>query len=143
MSATYGSELTQDKDRVRFLIRDTDTTNAIFQDAELVWLVGQEQNVYMAAYQAALIAVTKTARSGSRKIGNLSIDEPGEFYKGLAVRLKARGSGHQEAFVGGISIDDKDVLRDDDDWIDPSFATKQFDTPGLQPTKPSDLEEID
>ena len=144
MSATYDNPSASSKDAVRFLIRDTDTTVALVTDEEIEWLLTQEANVYMAAYAAAQTAVTTAARKGRKKIGNLEIsDAGGEGYQTVIARLLQRGQSHQTVEAGGISADDKRALRDDSDWIDPAFSSKQFDTPGLQPAKPSDLEETD
>lgn len=46
MSVTYDSSLPTDKDRVRLLIGDTDTDNALLEDEEINGLIGSAATVY-------------------------------------------------------------------------------------------------
>jgi len=46
MSWSYDINLTADKDRVRFLIRDVESTKKIFQDEEINGVLAFEPNIY-------------------------------------------------------------------------------------------------
>ena len=76
MAFTY-VEPTTDRDKVRFLIQDTDSTDAHFQDAEITYLLTTWGNVYDAAIAAAEIISGQYAHKTnySRSIGDLSISE--------------------------------------------------------------------
>jgi hypothetical protein len=76
MAFTY-VEPTTDRDKVRFLIQDTDSTDAHLQDAEITFLLTTWGNVYDAAIAAAeIIAASYAHRTNySRSVGDLSISE--------------------------------------------------------------------
>lgn len=76
MAFTY-VEPTTDRDKVRFLIQDTDSTDPHFQDAEITYLLTTWGNVYDAAIAAAEIIAGQYAHKTnySRSIGDLSISE--------------------------------------------------------------------
>jgi len=76
MAFTY-VEPTTDRDKVRFLIGDTVSDDAHFQDAEITFLLTTHGNVFDAAIAGAeLIAGRYAHRSNySRSIGDLSISE--------------------------------------------------------------------
>jgi len=76
MAFTYVSPTT-DRDKVRFLIGDTISADAHFQDEEINFLLTSQGTVYDAAIQGAeLLAGRYAHRSNySRSIGDLSISE--------------------------------------------------------------------
>lgn len=49
MAFSYNNSLSSDRDRVRFLISDTDSTNVIYQDSELDGVLGIDSNFFRAA----------------------------------------------------------------------------------------------
>ena len=55
MAFTYVDPSSGDRDKVRFLVQDTDSTDAHLQDAEITYLVSTWGNVYDAAIAAAEI----------------------------------------------------------------------------------------
>jgi len=77
MAFTYVDPSSGDRDKVRFLIQDTDSTDAHLQDAEITYLVSTWGNVYDAAIAAAEIISGQYANKTnySRSIGDLSISE--------------------------------------------------------------------
>ena len=95
MAFTY-VEPTTDRDKVRFLIQDTDSTDAHLQDAEITYLLTTWGNVYDAAVAAAEIISGRYAHKTnySRSIGDLSISESyatsAAEFRTLADRLKAQ-----------------------------------------------------
>jgi hypothetical protein len=76
MAFTYVAP-TSDRDKVRFLIGDTISADAHFQDEEITYLLEVQGNVYDAAIQGAeLLAGRYAHRSNySRSVGDLSISE--------------------------------------------------------------------
>ena len=77
MAFTYVDPTSGDRDKVRFLIQDTDSTDAHLQDAEITYLITVWGNVYAAAaYAAEAIAAKYSHKTNySRSIGDLSISE--------------------------------------------------------------------
>lgn len=95
MAFTYtGDPAGSNRDKVRFLIQDTDSTDAHLQDEEIAYLLSTWGNVYDAAIAAAEIIAGAYAHKTnySRSIGDLSISESyatsaGEF-RALAASLR-------------------------------------------------------
>ena len=77
MAFTYVDPSSGDRDKVRFLVQDTDSSDAHLQDAEITYLVSVWGNVYAAAaYAAEAIAAKYSHKTNySRSIGDLSISE--------------------------------------------------------------------
>ena len=76
MAFTYVAP-TSDRDKVRFLLQDTDSTAALLQDEEITYLLTTWGNVYDAAIAGAEIIAGAYAHKTnySRSIGDLSISE--------------------------------------------------------------------
>ena len=95
MAFTY-VEPTTDRDRVRFLIGDTISADAHFQDAEINYLYSVWGNIYDAAIAAAEIISGQYAHKTnySRSIGDLSISESygasAAEFRALADRLRSQ-----------------------------------------------------
>jgi len=78
MAFTYVDPSSGDRDKVRFLIQDTDSTEAHLQDAEIAYLLTTwNSSVYDAAIAAAEILAARYAHrtNYSRSVGDLSISE--------------------------------------------------------------------
>jgi hypothetical protein len=96
MAFTYVDPNSSDRDKVRFLIQDTDSTDAHLQDAEIAYLLSVWTNVYAAAAYAAEAIAAKYAHKTnySRSIGDLSISESyatsAAEFRELAKTLKAQ-----------------------------------------------------
>jgi hypothetical protein len=93
---TYVDPTSGDRDKVRFLIQDTDSTDAHLQDAEVTYLISVWGNVYAAAAYAAEAIAAKYAHKTnySRSIGDLSISESyatsAQEFRELANRLRTQ-----------------------------------------------------
>ena len=91
MAATY--DLTTSVGKVRLIIGDTDTDNAVFSDAELTYFLSVNSgNVNLAAASACEAWVAKYAAAPmSEKIGDYSYSQQAvaNFNK-LAVELRAK-----------------------------------------------------
>ena len=94
MAFTYVDPSSGDRDKVRFLVQDTDSTDFHLHDAEITYLVSTWGNVYDAAIAAAEIISGQYAHKTnySRSIGDLSISESygasAQEFRALAQRLK-------------------------------------------------------
>ena len=80
MTFTYsGDPSTSVRNYVRFLINDTDSTNALFSDEELNYVISEWSNdAYEAARECAEILIARFAReadSTSKSVGDISVSE--------------------------------------------------------------------
>lgn len=136
-----GNPSTSDTDAVRFLVGDTDLVTELFNDDEINWAIGQEENIYLAACIIAEARINEIlAASGSgvkrKKIGALEIEYGAleDYAASLQEKIpywKSRGLVHQSPSCGGISIDDKRTVELDVDRVVPFFERDQFRHPGL------------
>jgi len=96
MAFTYVDPTSGNRDKIRFLIQDTDSTNFHLHDAEITYLFDTWGNVYKAAAYAAEAIAAKYAHKTnySRSIGDLSISESyatsAQEFRELAQRLRAQ-----------------------------------------------------
>jgi hypothetical protein len=130
---TYNNSLGKDKDRVRFLIGDSDTGDLILEDEEIEWLLTTEHNVWMAAAEAADKAASRLRRLGIQdlKVGETRIryDRSLEINEKVA-RLRDRGRAHQLVNSGGLLVDDRTTMEGDSSLIQPGIKIGQHDYPG-------------
>lgn len=77
MTFTYVGPATADRDKVRFLIQDTDTTRQFLSDEEIAYLLTEWADVYDAAANAADILVARFNGKAdySKSVGDLSLNE--------------------------------------------------------------------
>lgn len=78
MTFTYtGDPAGSSRDKVRFLIQDTDSTAPHINDEEIAWLLSEWADVYDAAAQAADILAGQYAHKAdySKSVGDLSLNE--------------------------------------------------------------------
>lgn len=76
MAANYsGNPGDSTRDLVRFLIHDTVTADALFQDEEIDYLITIHGDAYTSAIAAVQVLISRTAddASESRKVGELSL----------------------------------------------------------------------
>lgn len=135
MAWTYDVALPTNKDKVRLLTGDVDTTDQLISDEGIAFLLTQEPNVYLAASATASAIAGGLARKISRSIGDVSValQQQYEHYVEIAADLRDRGYG-MGAFVpyaGGISLGDKDGVADNTDRVQPAFARGTGRNPSL------------
>lgn len=116
MSWSYsGDPAYNSRDKVRFLIQDTNSADQLLADEEVDWLLGQNSDAYMAAASAADTIAGKYARvADSKSIGDLSVSYSSRAsrYESLAAQLRTRAGRTGAAptpYAGGIRISDRDV----------------------------------
>lgn len=100
MTWTYsGNPASSDRDAVRFLVGDTDTTDQLITDEEIAYLLSVYSEAPNAAVGAARSIAAKFARFSdqARTVGNLSLSESfsqkSEQYHHLADHLAGLASG--------------------------------------------------
>lgn len=134
MTWTYsGDPSSTDRDAVRFLIGDTDTTDQQLTDEEIAYLLDQAgDNVYAAAIAAAEALLGKYARLVDKNVGDLklSYSQRQSSYAGLIIVLKKKfGIRSATPYAGGLSINEKISDSEDTDLTQPTFSRDQFNYP--------------
>jgi hypothetical protein len=89
MSATYDPRLPTARDRVRFMLRDTDMSDAALTDAEIEYYLTIEKNEFLAA--AALGGVIL---AGSQGLSSINID-------GISIETAAGAESYKQ-YLGGL-----------------------------------------
>ena len=135
MTWTYGGDpAANDRDSVRWLVGDTDTTDQLVQDEEIAYALGEFGGPIHAAVVTCEAIAAKFARLVDKKIGSLNIkaSQRADEYQVRANVLKRRiGTDLAEMFVGGTTISEKETLAADEDAIQPSFQIGQDDFFGI------------
>lgn len=126
----------QRRDSVRYLTGDTDVNDQLITDQEIAFLLDQTSNsVFKAASLAAETIAAKFSRLVNFSFDSVSTDysDLAEGYRSLSVRLdqKARsvGGGLGTPSAGGISVDQMDDIRSDEDRPLPAFRRRMFSNP--------------
>ncbi len=146
MTWTYnGDPSTSDRDAIRYLVGDTDTTDQQTTDEEIAWILTEEPNVYFAAARAARTISAKFARKADKTVGDLSIkySQSRDHYDMLAKDLEVRGAVRAgSVYAGGISKTDKETVEEDDDRVKPSFKRGIHDAPGSDYSSSDPIDEV-
>lgn len=137
MSVTYTYPSISNKDAVRWLVGDTNVTDAELQDEEIAFALTQSSNdVYGAAAICARALAAKYASLVDTKFEDVSSDYSNlrENYLSLAVRLdkqsKKYGSkGLGMPYAGGLTYSDIRANEEDPDRVDSKFKQDQFANP--------------
>lgn len=137
MSATYTDPSNSDNDAVRFLVGDTDVTDAALTDAEIAFSLTQAgDDIYLAAAISARSLAAKYASYVDTKFEDVSSDYSNlrDNYFALATRLEAqskkygsRGLGLPTA--GGLTYSDIEANDLNDNRVQPKFKQDQFANP--------------
>ncbi len=133
MTWSYTDPSASDKDAVRYLVGDTDTTDQQTTDEEIAWVLTEEANVYLAGARVARSVSAKYARKADKSVGDLRISYKSteEHYRSLAADLAARGAVRAATpYAGGISEDDKLTDEENEDRVHPAFEIGMHDQPG-------------
>jgi len=89
---SYNSALTTDKDRVRFLVGDTNESDKLLQDEEIEYLLTETTNVLLVASRAAKAIAARFSRQADKAVGDLriSLSQKAQAYMVLAADLEKR-----------------------------------------------------
>lgn len=137
MSWSYsGNPAFSTRDKVRFLIGDTDTTDQQLSNEEIdAALVDASSNPYVAAIICTEALISHYARLCNKSVGDLSISygNIANNYRKLLGDLRRRSTLQLcTPYAGGISISDKQTDEEDSDRVQPSFYKEMHDTNGTQ-----------
>jgi len=124
MTWTYTDPSTSDRDAVRFLVGDTDTSDQQVTDEEIAYAISSEGSVKTAAAFVCRTIAAKYARFVDKSVGDLklSYSQRQTAYIKLAEKFESDSSISNAApYAGGISRADKETVETDDDRVDPRF----------------------
>lgn len=133
MAFTYIAGSTQNRDRIRARIGDTDSSAAITQrleDEEIADFLTTEGGFRSAASACARALAAKFLRVATDKsMGNLRLvwQARHEALIALAKELQAGGALTVLPLAGGMSLDEKQSAAEDEDLVQPLFRREQFD----------------
>lgn len=130
MTWTYDSDVTTDRDKVRFLIGDTVSEDPQLDDGEVAFLLTQYGSVQAAALAACRALIAKYSRLCDKWVGDLKIlaSQKQLHYTRLLESLVTT-SGNLAAIpsAGGISVGQKESYESDTDRVAPAFRRGQDD----------------
>jgi hypothetical protein len=120
---------------VRLLVGDTDTSDQLAQDEEILFALNQTgDNIYTAAAWVCRSIAAKFSRMVDTTLdGALSAKYSSKTkqYQQLAIQIEVQGkktSGKSlGVFAGGVSNSGVLVVNQDPDRVKPAFAINQFD----------------
>lgn len=134
--STYDPNLIKDRDRVRFLIGDTDNDFLMLEDKEIAYLLTQEgDDVLMASYRACVAIAGKFARDVNYRFSTMWQDSTEAFnhYMKLANVYEAEAaSGADSALSLGFLMSPSMTRREDDGTIE-QFFYGMHDNPPVDP----------
>ena len=111
-------------------------------DDEIAWVnievTGSDTattGLYDASYRCCLIIASKFSRMADKAVGDLRVDmrQKAKGYREQAAELKelaAREGLVPTPYLGGMTISDRDIDRDNSDMVQPLFWQRQFDDKG-------------
>ena len=131
MTWTYIDPNDTDRDQVRFLVGDTDSSDQLVTDEEIAWSL-TNGGVYAAAAQIANAIASKFARKVTFAEGDLKVQlsDRVKHYSSLSKDLKRQSATRSVTpYAGGISVSDKESVKEDTDRVKPRFSRGQFNNP--------------
>ena len=132
MSATFTNKpATSNRDLIRILIFDTDTSAAKLSDETIDYFLTSEPSVWYAAAMCAETVAGQYSSKGILRVGDLSIQYGVAEYRSLAKQLRERGTRGAVPFAGGITQSDKDAELADSNRIMSAFTIGMHDDPGV------------
>jgi hypothetical protein len=131
MTWTYDGDLATDRDKVRWLSGDTDTSDQLITDEEIAYALTLSANVRYAAATVCEGIAAKFARKATTRVGDLSISwgDLGKQYSERADRLRRDAAYGAIPVAGGVSIARVESVHEDTDVPAPSFAIGMLDNP--------------
>lgn len=132
MAFSYsGDPSNSDKDKVRFLLGDTNKDAPLLQDGEIAFLITSQNTVIEAAVAGAQAIAAQFARLTDESVGDISksYSQRVEHYRQLASDLRRRANVAVAPYAGGISKDDKTNAEADTDRVQPRFTRDLHDNP--------------
>lgn len=134
MSWSYDPKLTDNKDKVRFLIDDADADDQLVQDEEITFMLGECGSIYRTASQLCETLQLRFSKQMSLTDGKgLTFDpqKQAEKYADLAVKYNARAAerGGTGLYFGGGLEAERETLALDNEATQPRFKIDQHRNP--------------
>lgn len=134
MAFTYsGDPASTSRDAVRFLIHDTDSSDPLMTDSEILWLLSQSNDsVYQAAHDACYVLAGHFARKAdmSKSVGDLSLtttySNRSAMYTELADKFMEL-SARREVPTPWAKADNMAATSDRTTYTGSDFVLGQFD----------------
>ncbi len=151
MTWTYDSSDpgASDKDQIRLMVGDTDTSDQLMQDEEITYFVTTYTTVGSAAVAVARAILSVFARQVTKAVGDLRINAS-DRYKAYAEHIAnleelALASDPYQIYVGGQSFDEINSDLRDIDLPQGRFAVGMHDYPrrGVDHGHPRKLSDLD
>lgn len=130
MAWTYsGDPSASDRDHVRFLIGDVDSSEQLLTDEEIAFALTEEPAPRLAAASCCDAIVAKWSRQVDTGMLSLNVNASQRIqnYRTLAAKLRADHYKRITPRFLGQSIGTKDTLAGDTDVPQPAFATGMHD----------------
>ncbi len=122
MTWTYDNTLATDRDKVRFEIQDTETSDQLFADEEIAAVLTAEGSVSYTVLSLAKKLMIKFARLVDTSVGRVSESASQRFaaYKTIVDKLEAElGASYAMPSFGGVEVSANDALDADDTLVQP------------------------
>ena len=129
MSWTYDEQLATNRDRVRFLSGDTDSTHPLLQDGEIDYLETLYGTPMLTAAWVCRAIAARFARRVHEEVGDLKLynDQMYKQYTALADTLEARARVHAVPSAGGVYTADKEAAASNDALVQPAITRGMHD----------------
>lgn len=129
MTWSYNLDQDNNKDRLRFIIGDTDNDRQLLSDEELIAVLARHsQDLTLSAIELAEHLEAKFVRRAESRSGDIIADflTVAGKYRELANRLRKKGvKGYAQIYTA-----DRENELDQDSIEKPSIALGEFDVPG-------------
>ena len=132
MTFTYTDDpANNDRDAVRLLSGDTDSSEFFLSDAEVDYAISKESNITAAAARACEMIAAKMAREVALRAGasgelRLELQQIFEAYTQRAKELRREAIANAVPYAASISTSEKNDQLDDSDRVSPFFKRNQF-----------------
>lgn len=125
------------KDQTRFLIGDTDPTDPLLYDQEIIWTLGQYNfTPMMAAIRCCESIIAKFSRMADEAVGQVKINfrQKAQNMRDLQTTLRNRLAMEQAVpFAGGISVSQKITNWQNTDNVRPDFTKHMMENDQIAP----------
>jgi hypothetical protein len=123
MAFTY--DISTNRGKVRFYVGDTNSSDYVLEDAEIDFLLTENNgSVRDAAIGAAEAIIAELSRCpDSKSVGSLSLSFSSRIanLKGVIASLRRQSNKFLVPYVGGLSRSGKEVYDTDSDLVQPAF----------------------
>jgi len=128
-----GNPSATQRDAVRWHLGDVNEDEKLVYDEEIAYALSAERDLNGAIALCAEAIEAMLRREADVKVGGLSVSlsDKADHFAALAKKYRSRSLIYATPSVGGISIDEKDEQREDDDRVRPAFRRGMFRPSGV------------